>query len=49
MVLNKIGKEVVISILVILGHKVIVPDNGAKDIKVGTLRNIEKTSGIKMR
>ena len=31
------------------GRKVVVPDHGTKDLKIGTLQNIEKTSGIKMR
>jgi len=31
------------------GRKVVVPDHGTKDLKIGTLLNIEKTSGVKMR
>jgi len=31
------------------GRKVVVPDHGAKDLKIGTLLNIERTSGVKMR
>jgi len=28
--------------------KVIVPNHGKKDIKIGTLKNIEKQSGVKL-
>lgn len=28
---------------------VIVPDHGKKDIPIGTLKNIEKASGVKLR
>lgn len=31
------------------GRKVPVPVHGAKDLKIGTLKSIEKLSGVKLR